>query len=147
MIPNFFSKKEMPKNIPEAMEKIVKELKKSASKQACLRKAYELLAKKYYGDRLMTYTHLFELFNADPVVLWDKRGYLHCTHINYLLRILLVKSGCFKDEDIKLKWTVIWYLSPHQYLEIRLNDQKTVNVDVWGIKYGIKFGDYAHGFH
>jgi len=27
------------------------------------------------------------------------------------------------------------------------NEEKYINIDLWGKAYGIKFGEYAHGFH
>lgn len=147
MIPNFFSKKEIPEKLPEGMEEIVKKLKKSKNKEECLRKTYDLLTKKYRGDIIKTYSCLPRILVKDVNELWSKSGYLHCTHLNYLLRIFLVKSGFFKDEDIGLKWTLLGYISPHQYLEIRFSQNAFINIDVWANHYGIMFGDYAHGFH
>ena len=63
------------------------------------------------------------------------------------MRILLVKSELFDEEDIKLKWTLVWHISPHQYLTIKINQNEYINIDLWGKAYGINFGDYAHGFH
>ena len=67
-------------------------------------------------------------------------------NLNYLFMIFLVKSG-FDYKDINPKWTLVYYLSPHQYLNIKINKKKPINVDSWGKSYGIKFGDYARGFH
>ncbi len=78
-------------------------------------------------------------------MLWNESGFMHCTNINYVLRTLLIKSGHFADDDIQIKWTIVWYISPHQYLRIKTGD-KYVNVDVWGYVYGIKYGEYAYGF-
>lgn len=147
MLSNLFSKAKIPLKLPKDMQLLVSKLKKSKNKEDCLKKAYSFLSKKYTGSRLKTYIRFFALFSSDIGKMWGKSGYLQCNKINYLLRILLVKSGFFKDEDIKLKWTLVWYLSPHQYLNIRLDKNKSVNVDIWGKAYGIRFGDYAHGFH
>ncbi|MBU2590291.1 MAG: hypothetical protein KJ939_01490 [Nanoarchaeota archaeon] len=38
------------------------------------------------------------------------------------------------------------YISIHQYLKVKVNS-KYVIIDGWARIYGIKFGDYAHGFH
>ncbi|MEI6597138.1 MAG: hypothetical protein WCL13_02910, partial [bacterium] len=67
-------------------------------------------------------------------------------NINYVMKTLLIKSDFFKDGDIRLKWTKIWYFSPHQYLQVNI-DNKWINIDIWAYAYGIKFGDNAHGFH
>jgi len=87
------------------------------------------------------------LFISDVDKIWAKKGFLHCNVLNYLMRILLIKSGLFNEKDIKLKWTLVWYVSPHQYLEIKINPNEIINVDLWANAYGVCFGDYAHGFH
>ncbi|MBW2991376.1 hypothetical protein KY348_06780 [Candidatus Woesearchaeota archaeon] len=139
--------RKIPGKLPKDMQIIVNKLKKSRNKEDCLRKAYDILSKKNRGHRLKTYTCLPELFVCNVNKLWKKKGFMHCTNINYLLRILLVKSGFFKEKDIKSKWTLVWYFSPHQYLKIRLNKNKFVYVDIWAKPYGIKFGEYAHGLN
>lgn len=128
------------------MLKIISELKKSLDKKECLKKVYEILVTKYRGYRVKTYTKFFDVFKRDAGSLWNKNGFLHCTNINYLLRILLIKSDFFTENDIHLKWTQIWYISPHQYVQVHI-DGAWINVDIWGYTHGIKLGDYAHGFH
>ena len=139
--------RKIPEKLPKEMQLIVNKLKKSRNKYDCLRKAYYVLSRKNRGYKLRTYTRLPELFICNVNKLWKKKGFMHCTNINYLLRILLVKSGFFNEKDIKSKWTLIGYFSPHQYLKIRLNKNKFVNIDVWAKPYGIKLGDSAHGFN
>ncbi|MFH1191889.1 MAG: hypothetical protein V1655_00235 [bacterium] len=99
------------------------------------------------GYKFRTYLRWYEHFISDVDWLWEKSGFLHCTNFNYFLRILLVKSGFFQSEDIISTWTLLYGISPHQYLKIKINGQKFIAVDLWGKVYGIKFGDYAHGFH
>ena len=70
-----------------------------------------------------------------------------CTQQNYVLRLLLVKSGKFKDSEIRIKWTLVAYISPHQYLQVKVGKGNWVNVDMWGSSKGVPFGDYSHGFH
>ena len=143
---DLFSKTPIPGVLPDEMQKIINEIKKSLNKEECLKKVYEILIAKYQGCRIKTYTKLFDAFKRDIATLWSKNGFLHCTHINYVMKVLLIKSDFFKKEDIRLKWTQIWYISPHQYLQVKIDD-KWINVDVWAYAYGIKFGDNAHGFH
>lgn len=107
---------------------------------------YSILVAKYQGYRIKTYTKLFDVFKRDIGTLWSKNGFLHCTNINYVMRTLLIKSDFFTEDDIHLRWTRIWYISPHQYLQIEVDD-KWINVDIWAYAHGIKFGDNAHGFH
>jgi hypothetical protein len=142
-----FGRRPIPAKLPKEMSSIVRKLKHSKNKEACLRKAYSILAEKYRGYRFRTYLLIGQAFRSDLNYLWSKRGFMHCTNLNYLMRILLVKSGFFMDADIEQKWTLVWYVSPHQYLRVRTSKNKFVNVDVWNWPYGIGLGDYARGFH
>jgi hypothetical protein len=147
MIPNFFSKKPIPDQLPFEMQTIVEELKLSANKEECLKQAYKIMTSRYRGFRFRTYIKIYEAFETDLEKLWCKTGFLHCHVINYLLRVLLVKSGWFDDDDIQLKYSLIWYVSPHQYLQVKVGENKFINVDTWNHHYGKRFGDYARGFH
>jgi len=144
---DFFGKNFLPDELPLAMEETVKELKKSQDKEEYLKKVYDLLSEKYHGERIKTYLKLFEIFKNDLEFLWNRSGFLHCTNINYLAKILLIKSGFFLEEDIELKWTLVWFISPHQYLRVKVSENDFVNVDIWAKNCGIKFGDYARGFN
>lgn len=141
-----FSISRSPETIPEDMEKAVAFLKKQKTPQKCLIAAYTLLANKYYGSRIQTYTRFFSLFTRDIFVLWRANGFLHCTNINLLFATLLRRSGFFSEKDIVARWTNVWYISPHQYLSVK-TELGWINVDIWGRRFGIRFGDYAHGFH
>jgi hypothetical protein len=143
---DFFQKTPLKENIPEEMQSVILELKKCPSREECLKATFRILTQKYRGYRMRTYLMINEIFTSDLHELWHRRGFLHCTNINYLMRTLLVGSGHFRDDELVLRWTQIWYLSPHQYIEVKMND-RMINIDVWAYAYGIKFGDYAHGFH
>lgn len=128
------------------LDEAIKKLKKAKSQEDCLRKAYDIVSKNYRGYMFKTYTRIWEIFTYKVSKLWKKSGFMHCTNINKVMKELLVKSGFFKEEGIKKKWTLVYYISPHQYLQVDVNGKK-VNIDIWAKAYGIKFGDYAHGFH
>ncbi|MEA1963504.1 MAG: hypothetical protein U9M94_04710 [Patescibacteria group bacterium] len=143
---DLFKKTSIPEQLPDKMLNVIAELKKSSNKEDCLKFAYEILNKKYRGYRVKTYIKIFDIFSKDITKIWQKNGFLHCTNINYVMRTLLVKSGHFNDNEIKIKWTFVWYISPHQYLQVKINNSR-INIDIWGKVFGIKFGDYARGFH
>ena len=90
---------------------------------------------------------LFDLFNVDIDTIWSKSGFLHCTNMNYLMKILLLGSLKFDEKDIEFRWTLIHCYSPHEYLRIRVRDKEWLDIDLWGKVYGIKFGSHAHGFN
>lgn len=143
---DLFLKTPVPDVLPDEMQKIVDEMKKSLNKDDCLKMAYNIMIEKFRGYRIKTYLKLFDVFESDIAVLWNKNGFLHCNNMNYILRILLIKSGFFVEDDIRLRWTQIWYISPHQFVQVRI-DGKWINIDIWAHAYGINFSDNAHGFH
>jgi len=145
MIPNFFTKYPIPRKIPQSMQKAIETLKKCKNKKECLTKAYVIVTNRYHGHRLTTYTRGYRLFYTNIDWLWKNKGFLHCNHMNFILRILLVKSGHFKESEIQLKWTVVWYVTPHQYLRIKMNDG-FIYIDPWGFDHDVPFGCYAFGF-
>ena len=141
MIPNLFSKVKIPDTIPKGMQDVVDDLKKSKDKKDCLKRAYDFLSDRFVGCHI--FIRFFDLFVTDLDKLWNRSEKSHCTNLNYLLRVLLIKSEFFKEEDVKPKLTTI-YISPHQYLKVMLNKEEFINVDPWGAKYHIKFGKYAN---
>ena len=147
MIPNLFSKEPVPEKIPESMEDKIKEFAKSKDKEIFLKKSFYHVVSKSRPRRGFTILRCNEAFKTDIIYLWEKKGYIPCTSLNYLVRVMLVKSGLFREEDIELKLTNTWYIMIHQYLRVRINEKKYINVDPFGYSFGIRFGDYAHGFH
>ena len=147
MIPNIFYRPRLPKKLPPGMRRWVDQLRGAPSKETCLRRAYALMSKKYRGYRIKTYTQLLNIFRTDLDTLWNQHGFLHCTTMNYLFRVLLVKSGQFSESDLRFRWCLVWVVSPHQYLQVRIRPGIWIDVDLWGKAYGIKLGDHAQGFH
>lgn len=143
---DFFGKTKLPNTIPFDMENIIVGLRNLNSQEECLKEVYKVLSEKYRGFRIITYLRILGVFRKDVQFLWRQSGFMHCTNINYLFRVLLVKSGKFNEDDVRIRWTMIWCISPHQYLQVRLND-KWIDVDVWGKSYGVEFGDHSYGFH
>ncbi len=144
MIPNLFWDKEIPDKLPKEMEEIVKKLKKIRDKEKLVKKVYDIVTKRYYGCH--SFKRFFDLFVTDMEKFWKIKGATHCTNLCYLMKIFLVKSGKFKEEDIKIKYTTTYVLWPHVYLKIKMGKGKTLDVDPWGKANGIKYGDYASTF-
>lgn len=128
------------------MDDLIKQLKNTKSKELCLKFVYEILSLKYQGDRLKTVLFLPLLFDNDIEKNWQRSGFLHCTNINKILKYLLLESGHFVKTDIERKWTLIWGVSPHEYLKIK-TEEGIKNIDVWAKPYGVSYGDYAHAFN
>jgi hypothetical protein len=133
----------MPKKLPKEMEKAVEHLKKCRNKEECLKEAYKILKRKFVGRKMYYLTHFWQVFQTNIDYIWNKRKVLNCNEANYLLKVLLVKSGHFNRRDIKNSWTMVWWISPHQYLHVNTG-KKEVIVDLWGASNKVPFGKYAH---
>jgi len=141
MMLNIFIYK-IPKKLPAGMEAVVARLKRTKSKDKCLHLAYDVLTKRFTGKKFYFLRKPLELLVTDLDLIWNKKKILNCTVANYLMRALLIRSGKFKDKEIKSRWTLIWGISVHQYLKINV-DGRTVNVDLWGASEGLPLGRYA----
>lgn len=132
-------------DLPPEMREIVQLVAWEKDRTKAARVAYEKLSERFHGSRWFTFLHLDRFLITDIRILWKKR-ILHCNHLNYLLRTVLMASGRFAPDDVVARWTLIWFVSPHQYLRVRLENGGWLPVDLWSRSYGIPFGSYAHGF-
>lgn len=139
-------KTKLPEEIDKATSEILASLKGQNDKLAYLQSAYDLVTRKFEGGRVKTFSNIWQLFGSSIGDLMNRSGFMHCTNQNYILTNILVKSGLFNANEIKPRWTTIWYCTPHQYLEIKTGNS-TVMVDCWGRHYGVPFGSYAKGFN
>ena len=132
----------MPSKVPKEVQKVIEVLKKTKTKNECLKKAYQILNKRFDEKKFLTINKPQTLFYKNVQTLWAEK-HLHCNSISYLLRILLLKSGKFKKSDIKRVYSMWSFISPHEFLKIRVEDKKWVYVDLWGKDNGAPFGKYA----
>ncbi len=145
-IPNMKTKKPIPKKLPEELNNIVKKVSSKKTKEGAIKTAYEEITKKYKSGNVKSLNRMLSIFNYNIDYLANKANYINCTNMNYILRIILIKSGKLKDKDIKLriKWVNLYF--PHQYLEIKINKKKHIYLDPWAKRYGIKYGNYLKSF-
>lgn len=143
---NPFKRQAIPKKIPKSLLADINKFAESKNKDIILKKCFNYVVSKQKGGRLNMILKINRLSKDNFEDIWRRKGFMYCTAMNYLLRIMLVKSGFFKDEDIELKLTNTWYIVPHQYLRIKMNERKFINVDPWAYQFGIDFGNYGHGF-
>jgi len=139
-----FDDDQVPEKIPADMLDMIKQLaEKAGSAQHFLELSYEFLGKKYRSERFNTVLKFNYLFK-DLDQAWQASDYMPCTQSNFLLRIFLIKSGFFKDDDIKRKYVFANFV-PHQYLQVRVNEQ-WINVDVGEKQRGLSLGKYLKYF-
>lgn len=145
MIPHLFAKEPIPPITNPDLHNAIDYVKKAESKEDALKRAFETVTSRYKSFRFGTYLFFWKAWEKDPNRLWQRTGYMHCTQQNYLLRLLLIKSGWFGEEDIDLGYSLVGYISPHQYLKVYL-DKDILAADPWNAYFRVPLGSYAHGF-
>src|SRR5688500_8559431 len=115
-------KTELPEEICEEITAVLRDLKPITDKEEYLKSAYDVVSSRFEGSRIKTISRAFDLWATGAEDLWNRSGFMHCTNQNYLLTLLLVKSGLFTEDDIRTRWTTIWIFSPHQYLEVSVRE-------------------------
>lgn len=143
---NLFAKSSTEKKLPYDMDEAAKKLLGLDSQIDVARAAYDIVSTKFQGGRVNTFLRLSQLFSKSTDELWHRKGFMHCTNQNFLLANFLVYSGKFSDAEVEMKWTNIW-LTPHQYVRLKLKDGGTVDVDCWARWYGVTYGSHASFFN
>jgi len=145
-----YKKLPLPENIPVEWQKEIDLLKSKAdSPEKFLDLTYNYLGEKYYSKsnsffrRLRTFTNFSTLFiGLDE--LYKRSGFMHCTQLNFLLRIFLVKSGFFKEEDIRLRHMFFDFFI-HQYAQVKLS-KHWLAIDIFDYSNGLKIGKHLKTF-
>lgn len=132
-------------SLPREMQSLVKQVAEQKDQLTAAHYLYNALNQKYRGYRIFTFLRLDRFFITNLSTLWNKQGFLHCNHLNYLFRTILLASKQFLPDSVQAHWTQVWFFSPHQYLSLSLDDGRVVEVDLWGKAYGVPFGSHAHG--
>ena len=145
-----YKKLPLPENIPVEWQKEIDLLKsKSNSPEEFLTLTYNYLGQKYYSKshslfrRLRTFTNFSTLFiGLDE--LYERTGFMHCTQLNFLLRIFLVKSGFFKEDDIRLRHMFFDFFI-HQYAQVKTRSH-WLAIDIFDYSNGLKIGKHLKTF-
>lgn len=137
-----FGQSRVPQEIPDGFQKEIEHLNTiSKSDKSFLQNAYNFLNQQFYGSR-------FEIFSKWQFAFDDiyahKKGFLPCTVYNQLLKIMLVKSGRFTEDDIKTEVVFLNFFI-HQYLKVYV-DNTWIFVDPTYAKMGVPFGKRAFLF-
>ncbi len=131
-----FKKTKIPLEISSEFEEVINKInKKSKTDYDFLKNSYDFVVSKYSGQRLETIIKFKYIFK-NPFEF--KSRFMPCTLQNHLLRTILIKSGRFSDDNIKLV-IVPFNLIIHQYLKVRIDD-RWINVDPWSNHLGVPFG-------
>jgi len=143
---NIFTRYPIPEITDSELLKAIAKVRSSESKETAIKKSLKIVENKFRGYRFMTYVYFWKAFDEDPNHLWCRNNdFMHCHHQNFLVRVLLIKSSWFKEKDISYGYSLVGYVSPHQWLKINLKNGK-IAVDPWNHRYGAKWNQYAGGF-
>jgi len=132
----------IPDELPREMEDLVADLE-DLPQDVALRKAYDVIATKFPGRRFTSYLLFWRLFVKNPYRIWGTYQQVPCTIMNWLVMVILVKSGHFTEDEFSFKWTLVWG-TPHQYLRVHLGDH-TVDLDPFCAAFGVPYGEHARG--
>lgn len=145
LLPHFLDKESIPPITNRELLEAINVITNQPTLEEAMQAALDILSAKFTARRLQTYIQFYKWFEKDPNRLWRRHGFLHCTQQNYLFRVLMVESGKLRDDQIELGYSLIAYVSPHQYLIVKTDD-KTIAVDPWNYSQGASIGRYATGF-
>ncbi|MES2224040.1 MAG: hypothetical protein V4469_03880 [Patescibacteria group bacterium] len=131
-----FSKVAVPDSIPSELNSKITEYNQiSKTDNEFLRNCYGYVTTKYKGSRIKTITEFWSAFGD---TLNKSEGFLPCTNQNYLLRVMLIKSGRFTEEDIQVIVVPLNFFI-HQYLRVKA-DGNWIDVDPWSNFLNVSFG-------
>jgi hypothetical protein len=92
MIPNLLKKTPIPDTIPEALQEKIREFAQSGDKEQFIRDAFLYIVSRYGGARTGLICYLVRIFETDIFEIYATTGYMHCTTMNYLIRIMCIES-------------------------------------------------------
>jgi len=139
-----FKEDNIPEQIPESMLEKINEIKnQSSSREQFLNLAYNYLGSRFCSERLNTFLKFNYLYKSLDQI-WLMEGYIPCTINNYLFKIFLIRSGYFKNEDIRLRYVFLNFIL-HQYLQVKIND-KWLDIDVGEKQRGMPIGKHLKYF-
>jgi hypothetical protein len=138
--------KKFPTSLPKEFEEIIGK-RKGLGKRDYLRAIHDDILEGHKPGIFLSYVRSLELFDNDIFSIWKRKKNLSCLIMNYLMATAILKSGKFAVKDLSLKWTLIMYFHPHQYIRVRIGDNEYINVDPWAAAVGLHFGEVAEGFN
>lgn len=122
-IPNFLLRKQTPRISP-LIRKTAHNLK-AKSKQKTLQNISKFVTINYTGTeekhKLALYHRLF-ISNVNEIL--KQKQFLGCHLQNLVTRDLLLATNQFKNTDIERHYQITTFLSIHQYLIIKIDNQK-----------------------
>jgi hypothetical protein len=134
------TKNVLDKDIPQDMWEKIKTNNKSETKLDYLKYSYYEVGNRYTSEpRYYLREPYSKFWVTDVKEIWEGTADRPSTVQNYMLKLLLVKSGKFSEEDI-VGINMYYGITPHQYLKVKINGE-WIDVDVWDKEQPHKFGE------
>lgn len=111
---------------------------KGKNQEQTLKNVYNFVIENHYGIRtsfLNKVRYFWTLFSNDVENNIGKKKCIWCHAQNILLKTILINTKQFIEEDIKIKWSVGFFI--HQYLLVRIKN-KEVKLDPFYKIYEVK---------
>lgn len=138
----FMRKQSLPTRIPQSFQDAIDQIERDANTPyEFIKGCSHYLLSGASGGRVITLLRLDLAFETDTKKLLARRGFMHCHHLNHLLRIMLAKSKFFSDEDIRLRRTFLNF-NLHQYVQVCVAGQ-WYDVDLAADHMGVPLGKHA----
>ena len=142
VLPNYLIYKPKHKITSKKLKEVVKKLDKIKDDERFAKGALNFLKSKYQVSGPITFfAHLHKLFWHNPNKIIERSGFSYCHVQNMMLKTILLESGRFKEEDIKMKLTFTGVI--HQYLVVKVNGG-WIEFDPWGYEKGVPYGKHLN---
>lgn len=148
-VPNLGFKRKIVEVLPDSViADISKIVDSSNNKKDVLSSLVDYQLSFFYSRMGFVIPKFWLLFESSFNKLWSKKGFLHCHQQNFVMRTLLLNTGLFSEEDIKLVLGSC-YFNIHQYLLVNVGsvNKEWVFVDCFAISMGYPLGDHLNVFH
>ena len=140
-----FMRKKPIGRVPREVDEVVKRLeRRSKTPHDYIRECADHILSDKHCARIKAFFIFPRALERNLSVLFKRRGFLHCNHLNQLMRVMLARSKFFSDDDIRIR-TVFLNFFVHQYLQVRVAGQ-WYDVDLGADHFGIPLGKHAWGF-
>ena len=138
-------KARLPKEVTSSLKKITSETK---NKKEVLERVLDYQLGFFHSKMKRVFHRFLLLFESSFSTLWRKKGFLHCHQQGFITRTLLLNTGLFTDDDIKIRISAC-YINIHQYLLVNIGEDKPewIIVDGFAMSLGYPLGEKLHFFH
>ena len=130
----------LDEEIPLDLWEKIEDNSKSKSDLDYIKYSYYEIGNKYTSEpRYYLRESYSKFWETNVTEIWEGTADRPSSVQNYMLKLVLIKSGRFSEEDI-ISVNTYCGITPHQYLKVRV-DNEWIDVDVWDKEQPHKFGE------